>query len=68
MIEFSPIIEDSDTPFTLELDITTVFTAAPLTEAPSRIIDFSICPLTDADLLMNEPSGSTSPSGIGNGR
>ena len=26
-----------------------------------------MCPLTEADLLMNDPSGNTSPAGIGNG-
>ena len=59
--------DDSETPFILELAITTEFTAAPLTEEPERIIDFEMWPLTEAVLLMNEPSGRTSPSGIGKG-
>ena len=44
MIEFSPIIEDSDTPFILEFAITTEFTAAPFTDDPARITDLEICP------------------------
>tara|TARA_B100000925_G_scaffold248848_1_gene199675 strand:+ start:456 stop:716 length:261 start_codon:yes stop_codon:yes gene_type:complete len=42
MIVFCPTIDDSDTPFILELDITTEFTTAPFTDAPSITIDLEI--------------------------
>ena len=62
------IIDDSATPLTFEFDITTELTIAPFTDAPLKTIDFSTCPLTEAELLIKEPSGRTSPSGIGKGR